>query len=125
MNQPTVDQRASEWLEMLRLQKESHLSVNDWCKENHLGPDAFYYRRRQLNRMGIGNIDIHARKRSDTSPEFVELPAVKPAIGEIKPGSERLEASTASIQFGDTIIRLTNAASPELITAIVRACHAE
>jgi len=125
MNQSTFDERASEWLEMLRLQKESHLSVNDWCKENHLGRDAFYYRRRQLNRMGIGDIDIHALKRSDASPEFVELSAVESTTSESEPALGGFESCTASIQFGDTMIRLTNAASPELITAIVRACHAE
>lgn len=117
MNQSTVDERASEWLEMLRLQKESHLSVNDWCKENHLGPDAFYYRRRQLNRMGIGDIDIHARKRSDASPEFVELSAAEPTTSGSAPALGSFESCTASIQFRDTMIRLTNAASPELITA--------
>ena len=125
MNQSTVDERASEWLEMLRLQKESHLTVTDWCKENHLGRDAFYYRRQKLNRMGIGDIDIYARKRSEESFEFVEVSAVDPATAESEPASEKVDISTASIQFGDTIIRLTNAASPELITAIVRACHAE
>lgn len=99
---------------MIRKQKASNLTIADWCKENHLGTNAFYYRQRKLRRMA-----------AETSPEFVEIGVPDTASEEADHMPQNLDNSTASIQLGDAEIRLTNSASPELIAAIVKAFHVE
>ena len=114
MDQLVQNVRAREWAEMIRQQKASNLTVADWCKANNLGTNTFYYRQRKLRRMAV-----------ESSPKFVEIKTSDVSSKEVNPVSKDIENSTASIHFGDTLIRLTNDASPELVTAIVKALHAE
>ena len=62
MDQLVTTVREKQWLAMLGEQKESGLTIKDWCRENGISENSFYYRQNKL------------RKRIGSAlPTFVEL----------------------------------------------------
>ena len=111
MDQLVTTVREKQWLAMLGEQKQSGLTIKDWCRENGISENSFYYRQNKL------------RKRIGSAlPTFVE----------IRPQAEKTENqhlenmnSVATIQIGSVMIGLSNQASGELIRNIVEALYAE
>ena len=114
MEQLTTNVRNQQWLQMIRDQKASGLTVKDWCREQHISENCFYYRQQKL-RLAAG----------DMITQFVEI--TQPA--ENKQLSSHLENinidSAASIISGKVVIDLSNQASEELISRIVRVLNAQ
>ena len=114
MDQLTTNVRSQQWLQMVRDQKASGLTVRDWCREQHISENCFYYRQNKL-RHAAGDIASH----------FVEI--TQPADGKQFP--QYLENqninSAASIASGKVVVSLSNQASEELISRIVRVLNAQ
>ena len=108
MDPLTTNIRRQQWLQMIKDQKSSGLTVEAWCRENNISKHAFYYRQNKL-REEAGKVLSH----------FVEVQAPQP---EAKPDQKHLENlnSAASITYGKVVIGLNNHASEELISRIVR-----
>ena len=114
MDQITTNVRSQQWLQMIRDQKTSGLTVKDWCREQHISENCFYYRQHKL-RLSAG----------DMVSQFVEI--TQPAGGrQLSPHLENLNIdSAASITSGKVVIGLSNQASEELIARIVRVLNAQ
>ena len=110
MDQLTTTLRHQSWLQMIQAQKASGLTIDRWCRENDIGVKTFYYRQHRL-RLEAG----------DQMTQFVEIN--QPA----KAGQylDNLTYSAASIVSGNVVIGLSNDASEELISRIVRVLHAQ
>ena len=111
MDQLVTSFREKQWLAMLNEQKQSGLTVKDWCSENGISENCFYYRQRRL-RERIGS----------ALPTFVELKP--PAEPQEAPHLENLNR-TATIRIGDIVVDLSNQASAILIKNILEALHAQ
>ena len=48
MDQLVTSFREKQWLAMLNEQKQSGLTVKDWCSENGISENCFYYRQHRL-----------------------------------------------------------------------------
>ena len=46
--------RIQQWVKLLQMANESGLSRRDWCKENDISENAFYYWQRKLRRLALG-----------------------------------------------------------------------
>ena len=113
MDQLTTNIRSQQWLQMVKDQKSSGLTVEAWCRENNISKHAFYYRQHKL-REEAGKVLSH----------FVEIQAPQ---AETVPDQKYLENlnSAASISCGKVVIGLNNHASEELISKIVRVLNAQ
>ena len=111
MDQLVTSFREKQWLAMLNEQKQSGLTVKDWCSENGISENCFYYRQHRL-RERIGS----------ALPTFVELKP--PAEPQEAPHLENLNR-TATIRIGDIVVDLSNQASTILIKNILEALHAQ
>lgn len=110
MNQLTTNVRNQKWLAMIRDQKASGLTIAEWCRTNHVSQHCYYYRQQKLRELFGSEI-----------PMFAELqPPVPPADTDLDNTD-----SVASISSGRTTVHLTNQASEELISRIVRALNAQ
>ncbi len=111
MDQLTTDVRSQLWLQMIRAQKESGLSIKAWCLENNISENCFYYRQRYLRRCAGQAL----------TGQFVEIqqPAAAPHHDNF------IHNSVASIVSGKVVIGLSNQVSEELISRIVRALNAQ
>ena len=99
----TTAVRNQGWLAMIRDQKQSGLTIKEWCARNQISEHCFYYRQQKLREMYAGNL-----------PMFAELlPPPQPALNLDKMNS------TAYIETPSLRIGLSNDASEELIRRIV------
>lgn len=48
MPKPISPEKKLEWQEKIRQQRESGLSIDRWCLQNHLPPHIFYYWKSRL-----------------------------------------------------------------------------
>ena len=48
MDQLTTTVRHQSWTQMIQAQKASGLSIKQWCLENHISENCFFYRQRRL-----------------------------------------------------------------------------
>jgi len=111
MDQLTTNVRSQQWLQMIRDQKESGLSIQAWCRENNISENCFYYRQRCLRRCAGQAL----------AGQFVEIqqPAAAPNHDNF------IHNSAARITDGKLAVELSNQASQELISRIVRALNAQ
>ena len=109
MDQLTLSIRHQGWMQMLRAQKESGLSVKQWCQDNHISENCYYYRQQKL-RESVG----------EALCRFVEIQQPQAAQH-----NENLNNSAAQIVSGQVVIGLNNNASEELIGRIVRVLNAQ
>ena len=114
MDQLTTNVRSQQWLQMIRDQKASGLSVKAWCREQHISENCFYYRQHKL-RLAAG----------DMVTQFVEI--TQPSGDrQLSLHHENLNINNAaSIISGKVMIGLSNQASEELISRIVRVLNAQ
>ena len=107
--------RRESWAAMVQEQAASGLSVREWCRRNHIGAKAFYYRRRQVQAMVLDSLQ---------TPSFVELP---------EPGESKAAAHTCgqtsgishfspqlTISAGDVIIGVDQNTPGQLVSDILR-----
>lgn len=114
MDQLTTEVRSQQWLQMVRDQKASGLTVKDWCREQHISENCFYYRQHKL-RLAAG----------DMVSQFVEI-TQSAGIKQLPQHLDNLNMnSAASITSGKVVIGLSNQASEELISRIVRVLNAQ
>lgn len=110
MDQLTTNVRNQQWLQMIRTQKESGLSIKTWCLENNISKNCFYYRQHKLRLSAAGMMS-----------QLVEIR--QPAVTEHH--DNFIYNSAARISAGNLAIDLSNQASEELICRIVRVLNAQ
>ena len=99
------------WTQRITDCKNSGRHTSEWCSENGISENCFYYRQHRL-RERIGS----------ALPTFVELKP--PAEPQEAPHLENLNR-TATIRIGDIVVDLSNQASAILIKNILEALHAQ
>ena len=113
MNELVTNVRSRKWMEMIHNQKESGLSVKNWCQQNGVSQHCYYYRLQKLRELMGSEI-----------PKLVEIKVPKETHPEAEHIENNINNTAAYIRTGDAVIGLTNDASEELISRIVRVLHA-
>ena len=113
MDQLTNNIRNQQWLQMVRDQKQSGMTVEAWCRDNNISKHAFYYRQHKLR-----------EEAGTVLSRFVEVQAPQASS---YPDQKYLDNinSAASVTCGNVVIGLSNQASEELICRIVRVLNAQ
>lgn len=97
--------RMAGWAEMVRQRAESGMTITDWCRENHVSKNAYYYRLRQLRKAALAASDDKPQETSGTG-EFAEVSG----ISYTSPSDVALR-----IKSGDTLIEVDNNASDGIL----------
>jgi hypothetical protein len=113
MDQLTINIRCQQWLQMIQEQKASGLTIEAWCRENNISKHCYYYRLKKLRQEAGARIS-----------RFVEVQAPQTSLLPDQKDLENLN-SAASIACGKVVIGLSNHASEELISRIVRVINAQ
>lgn len=94
--------KMSGWTEMVRLQKESGLSVKNWCLENNIPENTYYYRLKRLREEALKTIHGDA-----PSGNFVKLSS-----------ASVLSSSdvAARIRRGELVVEVSNNASGAMLS---------
>ena len=105
MDQLVTSVRNQGWAAMIRDQKQSGLTIKEWCFRNHISEHCFYYRQQKLREAAL----VGSENR------FAELlPPQQPA--------SHLDNhnSTACIEYGNLRVSMSNDISEELLIRIFR-----
>jgi hypothetical protein len=68
------------WKSRIQSRKLSGLKVNDWCKQNSISRDAYYYWYRKLKNIKEEQGDVFAEVMLESVPMIPEEKVVKPEI---------------------------------------------
>ena len=100
----------NRWYEDLKMQKQSGLTIDKWCSENHISRSCYYYRYRRVLKA------IECRLSETGGQEAVQFAALpKPAP---ESGTER---ATILLRLGELEIEIPTGASRENIHAVIEA----
>ena len=114
MEQLVTTVRQNSWLEMIRQQKASGLTIKEWCLSNNISENSFYYRQQVLRKNAgkeiAGFVEI---QKPVPAQEIREVPADQPSNPD----------NGAVILAGQVRIELGSNASPGLIESIFRCLH--
>lgn len=94
------DVKLQEWMEQIKAQQESGMTVTDWCKQNCINLKTYYYRLKRHRQAVCNEIEQH------------DIVPVKP-ISKTEPTSEKIELSVGDVKISlpdsfneDTLKRL-------------------
>ena len=102
--------KLNRWYADIQSQKQSGLTVNDWCEKAQITRPTYYYRYRQVMQA------IEARLAPETAPspvQFASLPV--PAVSQSSAGNSIL------IRLGDLEVEIPSGASREHLAAVIEA----
>ncbi len=117
MDEVSKQYRHKQWALAIHEQKQSGLSIDEWCRQNGLSRYQFYYRQREVRKTFA---------QAALSEESFPTVSGSTVFTEIRPG-QQLPASSDSgcaaaiIQTAGAEILLTNSASEGLIRNILKA----
>lgn len=105
----TADFRLRAWTEIIHRRTESGLSVKEWCLQNGVSRDKYFYWLRKVKTAAL----------EDSEPAFAEITPAEsycPALPDAK----------AAIRVGDLSVLVTEDTPDALMVRMIRACrHAQ
>lgn len=104
------EERRTYWQTAIDLQRESRLSIRQFCRQEGLAESAFYVWRRELQRSTESSLKSSTPKAStSSSPNFVPV--------EIKPTSHQSTSSAPLVieLASGTRLNIAEGCSPELL----------
>lgn len=108
MNAETTAIRINSWANMITAQKESGLTVRQWCLENGISEKAYHYRQKKVREA--------VYKEMSGENGFAEV-STGPAVS---------SGATSVMHIGAVTIELSNEVSQDLLINIARMLkHAE
>ena len=101
-----------QWATLIQEYNDSGLKLKDWLCENNITRDQFYYWRKQLKETVVKSM----------APEFVALPVCQPHPTLPAPSPSAADSrSVAIIKVNNISVEISNDASAELISRILKA----
>lgn len=104
------DVRLQEWVNIIREQKASGLSVRAWCKESDIGQGRYYY---WLNKLRKASLEQFPEELNNTTFVPIQAPT---AISDLSNANAN---SPVTIRKGGISIEFNNDAPLKTITAIL------
>ncbi|MGL6174755.1 MAG: IS66 family insertion sequence element accessory protein TnpA [Cellulosilyticaceae bacterium] len=109
----TKTYRLNQWTQIIRECRNSGQTVKDWCNAQGIHPQQYYYWLRKV-RMAA----TQALPSVTTDPSIV--PLQMPTINQDRSTEQVSKEVVATISLGEVVIQLSNDASSELITNLLR-----
>lgn len=121
----TKQVRISSWINMVKAQNESGLSIDKWCEINNIRSNTFYYRRKLLRDMigdscseEISNLLGHPTEVQ--KQQFVEMHQLMKIKSQSDPPEEKYDffKPVAIMKVGTVRIEMSNGITAELVREI-------
>lgn len=120
MDQVTKVYRLQKWAEAIQDRAASGLTVNEWCELHSVGRSQYYYRLKLVREAAAKQMALTPACTPDTHTVFAEIPME--ALKESHPQqTQQMLLATACIRSGNAEILVTNDASEELLSRILKA----
>ena len=106
---------------MVRVRKESGMTVDAWCRENGISKKTYYYRLKRLRLEALKEQDVAKQLLSTQAlpgPVFTELDFSKNP--EVSLPTTSTERPAVTVRIGTAMIVIHNGAEAEVITNTLR-----
>ena len=115
--------RLQNWMEAIRDQKASGLSIRQWCEQHHVTKYQFYYRQRAVRAAMADAVKAESLPASSSTEITVPVPLnKKPAISEkpafVQVPQDYVPAAVGAVmrvRRGDVILEVSNDASDRIL----------
>lgn len=127
--------RTQQWVKLLQMANESGLSRHDWCKENGISENSFYYWQRKLRRLALDKAvdgpaaEYSQRTDSVQRQDFFEITVPDPdspapfrgQAGPSASGSDSAGPSESglSLRFGEWTLDIARNFSRQALQAVL------
>lgn len=110
----TKTYRLNQWTQIIRERQNSGETVKDWCNTQGIHPQQYYY---WLRKVRMAATQALSTITTDSPIVPIQMPATDPDRSTDVVSKEVV----ATIALGEVVIQLSNDASSELITNLLRA----
>ena len=107
----TPQERLEKWNAAICAQKASGLTIKEWCEQNGINPNTYYY---YLRRIRDAMLESSGPRLMEMEFSAADLPAEKSA-------SPDSFLPQITITLRDCVIGIGETASPELISSVLEA----
>lgn len=123
MDKVTKAYRLQTWAEAIKDRGASGLTVDEWCRQNSIRRDQYYYRLRAVRKAASEQMALAPAIAPDTHTVFAEVavPCVDEHSPALSQSQQPMPAASVCIRTGDTEILVANDASEELLTRVLKA----
>lgn len=106
--------RFDNWVSMIRNQKASGLTVVEWCKENNVTENSYYYWLRKIRTAALNAVKPAEEDPDEERAEFAKLEL--PSENQELPSCQDPDNRTAfKIHRGDLVVEVSNDASDRIL----------
>ncbi len=109
--------RLQNWMEAIRDQKASGLSIRQWCEQHHVTKYQFYYRQRAVRAAMADAVKAESLPASSSTEITVPVPLnKKPAFVQVP--QDFVPAAVGAVmrvRRGDVILEVSNDASDRIL----------
>lgn len=110
MDKETKELRLAQWAGIIKEQKQSGLTVKDWCSRNGITKDAYYYWQKKLRKEVYEAINPH---------ESIFAPVPNEVLLEQTSMSEQKCTTSVTLRKGKVTVEITDCSiNPDIITLI-------
>ena len=110
----TRQYRLSQWVPLIKERQASGMSVKEWCKQNDVNQQQFYYWQRIIREIAGESLPVMPQES-----KFVQLPVTTSVAAANNQGASESEPSMV-IRVGKAAIELTNHVQPELLATVLK-----
>ncbi|MBQ9234488.1 MAG: hypothetical protein IJ167_10725 [Lachnospiraceae bacterium] len=110
MNKETMELRLAQWAGIIKEQKQSGLTVKDWCSQNGITKDSYYYWQQKLRK------EIYETIKPQ---ESIFAPVPNEVLLEQTAVSEHKNSSSVTLRKGKVTVEIADCSlNPDIITLI-------
>lgn len=122
MDQSTFEVRLAQWTEIVQAaaSRPSGTLLRDWLDDNGISRDQYYYWQRKVRAHAYDSMQKSADSSSVPAIAFAEVPVPRNLTAINTPNIQHVYSPAAVINIKGISIELTNNASPELISSILK-----
>ena len=109
--------RLQNWMEAIRDQKASGLSIHQWCEQHHVTKYQFYYRQRAVRAAMADAVKAESLPASSSTEITVPVPLnKKPAFVQVPQDfGPAAVGAVMRVRRGDVILEVSNDASDRIL----------
>ena len=122
MDQSTYEVRLSQWTEIVRAasNRPSCVLLRDWLSDNGISKDKYYYWQRKVRAHAYDSMHKASGSTAVSTVTFAEIPVSVNYSRQDNSPVQPVSSPAAVIKVNGVSIELSNNASPELISSILK-----
>ena len=116
MDKEAKELRLAQWAGIIKEQKQSGLTVKDWCSQNGITKDAYYYWQQKLRK------EVYAAIKPQ---ESIFAPVPNEVMVQQSSVSETVNTSSITIKKGKVMVEITACSFNQDIITLIREVMAD